>query len=197
MLSRAIGSRVRWIWNSEDHAWVEVYSELRQRWVHVDACEGAWDKPTLYSEDWGKKMAYCIAFSTEGATDVTRRYVRLPEHQKERTRCSESVFVGIFKEIRQLRRSGLSEQRRVDLEREDAREETELRSYDLAGIVKELGSLIIRKSLDAPSEPSSSFKHHDSLLGKEAASKHRNEDSKQYQAETAGLSRQEEEQMYD
>lgn len=197
MLSRAVGSRVRWVWNSEDHAWVEVYSEHRERWIHVDACEGAWDKPTLYAEDWRKKMAYCIAFSTEGATDVTRRYVRLPEHRKERSRCPEPVLGGILKEIRQLRRSGLSEERRVELEREDASEEIELRSYDLAGIVKELGSLIIRKSLDAPQGPSSSFKHHDSFSAKVATKKHKNEDSKQHQAGTAGLSRQEEEQIYD
>jgi len=56
---RALGHEARWVVDWADHVWAEV--RIGGRWVHLDPCEAAVDRPLLYQE-WGKRQTYILAF---------------------------------------------------------------------------------------------------------------------------------------
>lgn len=77
VLKAVLGSsgNVRYLWNHEDHVWCEYYSASQRRWIHLDPCENAYDEPTLYCDNWGKKMSWVIAIGDVGIADVSDKYV--------------------------------------------------------------------------------------------------------------------------
>jgi peptide-N4-(N-acetyl-beta-glucosaminyl)asparagine amidase len=164
MFCRALGSRVRWVWNAEDLVWLEIFSVHRKRWVHADPCEEAWDKPRLYTDGmrtwldkileahrvagWGKYLSYCIAFSADGAEDVTLRYVRQTKYSAPRDRCTEAELLHILDSIRATRRDKLSRIDEWRLQGEREKEQRELRGFLIAGLVADLLSLNVVKLPD-------------------------------------------------
>ncbi|XP_073189557.1 peptide-N(4)-(N-acetyl-beta-glucosaminyl)asparagine amidase isoform X2 [Lepidochelys kempii] len=116
---RAIGFEARYVWDSTDHVWTEVYSSSQQRWLHCDPCETVCDKPLLYEIGWGKKLSYVIAFSKDEVVDVTWRYsCKHEELLSRRTQVKEAALRETIERLNKLRQQSLSESRkRVLLER--------------------------------------------------------------------------------
>lgn len=69
-------SDVRYVLDLTDHVWAEVWVPALARYVHLDPCERAFDKPLMYESGWNKNLTHVISFSRYGAVNATSRYTR-------------------------------------------------------------------------------------------------------------------------
>ncbi|XP_043993707.1 peptide-N(4)-(N-acetyl-beta-glucosaminyl)asparagine amidase isoform X1 [Gambusia affinis] len=113
---RAMGLEARYIWDSTDHVWTEIYSVSQHRWLHCDSCENVCDKPLLYEIGWGKKLAYILAFSKDQVVDVTWRYsCKHAEVLSRRTRVQEAWLLHTINGLNAARQQSLSPDRKREL----------------------------------------------------------------------------------
>ncbi|XP_053322676.1 peptide-N(4)-(N-acetyl-beta-glucosaminyl)asparagine amidase [Spea bombifrons] len=113
---RALGLEARYVWDSTDHVWTEVFSSSQNRWLHCDPCENACDKPLLYEVGWGKKLSYIIAFSKDEVVDVTWRYSSKHEEViSRRTEVQESWLRETIAALNKTRQQSLPESRKKEL----------------------------------------------------------------------------------
>ncbi|XP_029687591.1 peptide-N(4)-(N-acetyl-beta-glucosaminyl)asparagine amidase-like [Takifugu rubripes] len=113
---RALGLEARYVWDSTDHVWTEVYSFSQRRWLHCDSCENVCDKPLLYEAGWGKKLSYILAFSKDQVVDVTWRYsCKHPEVLERRTRVQEAWLMHTINGLNASRQQSLSPDRKREL----------------------------------------------------------------------------------
>ncbi|KAK9863780.1 hypothetical protein WJX84_004037 [Apatococcus fuscideae] len=124
---RALQLQARYVMDWNDHVWTEYWSDAQQRWVHVDPCEAAYDRPLLYEAGWGKPLTYVVAFNRDGVTDVMRRYTRSwPQVLERRKMASEAWFAGHVARLTGALRQGRPAQELAELRAADAAEEAEL-----------------------------------------------------------------------
>lgn len=113
---RAMGLEARYVWDSTDHVWTEVYSPSQRRWLHCDSCENVCDKPLLYEVGWGKKLSYILAFSRDQVVDVTWRYsCKHPEVLSRRTKVQEAWLLHTINSLNSSKQQSLNPQRKKDL----------------------------------------------------------------------------------
>lgn len=98
----------------------QYWSPALKRWVHLDSCECARDQHLLYDKGWGKKQSYILAFSVEGAQDVTKAYVQdWAATLQRRRRISEGELERFLDEVTSRRRTHLDPKTIAQLQEDD------------------------------------------------------------------------------
>ncbi|KAK9735305.1 hypothetical protein RND81_04G197400 [Saponaria officinalis] len=131
MYCRAFGYESRLILDLTDHVWTECFSRHLGRWMHLDPCEGIYDKPLLYEKGWQKKLNYVIAISKDGVCDVTKRYTRKwHEVLMRRNFTTEPMLHQILADLTKQRRKTFKPET-VSLLEERDRQESDALDLDL------------------------------------------------------------------
>uniref|UniRef100_A0A182Q7B3 Peptide-N(4)-(N-acetyl-beta-glucosaminyl)asparagine amidase n=1 Tax=Anopheles farauti TaxID=69004 RepID=A0A182Q7B3_9DIPT len=111
-LCRCLGYDARYVFSTGDHVWTEVWSERRQRWIHVDPCENVLDAPLMYEHGWHKEITYVFGFARDDVQDVSFRYTndhqRLLQRRRQAGACPEQDLLDAIWKLRTKRRAGLS-----------------------------------------------------------------------------------------
>ncbi|XP_058072309.1 peptide-N(4)-(N-acetyl-beta-glucosaminyl)asparagine amidase isoform X2 [Magnolia sinica] len=124
---RSFGYESRLILDFTDHVWTECFSEYLGRWMHLDPCEGIYDRPLLYETGWNKNLTYVIGIAKDGVHDVTRRYTRKwQEVLSRRNITTEPIASAVLFDITNECRKTLNSQAISKLEDRDRKEAKEL-----------------------------------------------------------------------
>jgi len=148
LIAAALGYDARICYDWTDHVWTEVWlsgppsgaglGAVSGRWVHMDSCENAFDRPRMYEKGWGKRLSYVVAVSPDfGAVDVSRRYVlNYADTLTRRTECSEADLHSICVELQEAARHrlvGAHDERRAEEVAQRHRADTASLDADHAG----------------------------------------------------------------
>ena len=136
-LCRALDFDARFIMDTTDHVWTEVWSQTQNRWLHLDACENLCDKPLIYEHGWKKQISYVLAFSKDEVTDVTWRYTSdFTATRNRRRECSEKKLAELIQHLTNQKQSRYSKEKRKELaerqlkEHEPTNKPTCIRAFD-------------------------------------------------------------------
>ncbi|XP_072942568.1 peptide-N(4)-(N-acetyl-beta-glucosaminyl)asparagine amidase [Epargyreus clarus] len=113
LLARSLGYDTRYVFDTADHVWCEVFDYDTNGWIHVDPCEGKMNSPLMYAHGWKKKLSYVIAVSRDDLQDVTWRYTtNHKEVLTRRNRCTEGELLDSMLALREHRQAQVSQPRR-------------------------------------------------------------------------------------
>ncbi|XP_047997381.1 peptide-N(4)-(N-acetyl-beta-glucosaminyl)asparagine amidase isoform X1 [Leguminivora glycinivorella] len=127
LMCRALSYETRYVYDTTDHVWCEIFDVESNQWLHVDPCEGKLNTPLMYCHGWGKKLSYIIAVSRDDLQDVTWRYTM--DHKEVLTRrnqCSEQELLSTILSLREHRQKQVSPARRQCLARRTLQELVQL-----------------------------------------------------------------------